>query len=239
MTSLLLAIAVCGQTESYNSAYTTAAKENKPLVVMVGAKWCPACQQMDKYVIPIARQRGLFQKVVYAHVDVDVDREDGQKLAAGGSLPQFIVYQKRPEGWFSNKLIGYRTIEEIETFMTGMIVDIPKLPINIPDWLALSPAVTLVEFTDGNGASDKIKPDVDRLLQHGYPIVIVRTDSGRGQQMMSAYKLQGSPYFVLFVDGHPIQQIVGTTNYDQLESWLKNALLARYGGDKPADSKVE
>ena len=103
--------------ESYAEAFRTAQENGRPMMVLVGATWCPACQQMEKQTLPQMRERGLLKRVVFALVDVDRDRDIGQSLISGGPIPQLILFRRTREGWANRRLIGGQSIPTLEQFV--------------------------------------------------------------------------------------------------------------------------
>jgi thioredoxin-like negative regulator of GroEL len=104
-------------TESYEEAHRQTLQTGRPMVVMVGAEWCPACKAMEANVLPEMRNRGLLRRVAFALVDLDRDGEIGPKLTAGGPIPQLIVFRKTADGWKNRRLIGSQSIEAVEEFI--------------------------------------------------------------------------------------------------------------------------
>jgi thioredoxin-like negative regulator of GroEL len=123
MTSLSIAIvlqvsiAATGM-DDYGEARRAIAETGTPMVVMVGADWCPACQTMKEQVIPQIKRRGILRKVAFAVVNLDREREIGHQLTDGGPIPQLIMYRKTSEGWLRKKLVGNQSIETVETFIS-------------------------------------------------------------------------------------------------------------------------
>lgn len=104
-------------TETYLEAHRQTLRTGQPMVVMVGAEWCPACKAMEANVIPAIRQRGLLRRVAFALVDLDREREVGSKLIDGGPIPQLIVFRKTANGWRNRRLIGNQSVETVEEFI--------------------------------------------------------------------------------------------------------------------------
>ena len=122
MISLTLATAlslllVSANDDSYEAAHQKTMETGRPMVVLVGATWCPACREMEKDVIPEVRQRAVFKRVAFAHVDLDQERELGKDLTAGGAIPQLIVFRHNKEGWTNERLIGGHSVEQVEKFI--------------------------------------------------------------------------------------------------------------------------
>jgi thioredoxin-like negative regulator of GroEL len=136
-------------TESYDAAHRETAKTGQPLVVMVGADWCPACQQMEKTVIPQVRERGLLRRVAFALVNLDRERDLAQNLIEGGPIPQLIVFRRSPDGWHRRRLIGGQSVETVEQVITEEVAEneaaanaskiVDKKPQSKPDAAAAKP----------------------------------------------------------------------------------------------------
>jgi thioredoxin-like negative regulator of GroEL len=103
----------------YAKAYETTVSTGQPLVVLVGAEWCPACQQMKNSVIPQVKRQGGLDKVAFAYVNTDADRNLAGKLMQGGSIPQLILYRKTSTGWTRQQLTGAHGAEETKDFIAG------------------------------------------------------------------------------------------------------------------------
>jgi len=114
----LLQLPMAIPTESYAEAHRQTLETGRPMVVMVGAEWCPACKAMEASVLPEMRSRGLLRRVAFALVDMDRDGEIGRTLVDGGPIPQLIVFRKTAEGWKNRRLIGNQPIEAVEQFIS-------------------------------------------------------------------------------------------------------------------------
>lgn len=122
MTGLSIAVvlqaALLGaDSEDYSEARKIVTETGKPMVVMVGADWCPACETMKQRVLPRIRERGALRKVVFALVDLDRDRDLGRELTGGGPIPQLVMYRKTSDGWLRTKLVGAHSAETVESFI--------------------------------------------------------------------------------------------------------------------------
>jgi thioredoxin-like negative regulator of GroEL len=104
-------------TEQYNLAYAQAQENGKPLVVLVGAEWCPGCIKMKNQVIPVMKSNGSLEKVQFAQVNTDNDPELAEQLMRGQSIPQLIMYTKTDAGWKRSQLTGPKTVSEVEGFI--------------------------------------------------------------------------------------------------------------------------
>jgi thiol-disulfide isomerase/thioredoxin len=141
--SMGLNIAVCLQLallatggETYAEACKTTAEKGCPLVVMVGASWCPACQEMKNSVIPEVRRQGTLHKVAFAQVDLDEEEELGAELIDGGPVPQILMYRKTGQGWKLRRLVGGQDARAVEEFIAqGVEEDRKTLPArSSPGW---------------------------------------------------------------------------------------------------------
>jgi thiol:disulfide interchange protein len=56
---------------SYDAAVTAAKAQNKPVVMVFSAVWCPPCQVMKKSVYPSKEVTPLHDKFVWAYLDTD------------------------------------------------------------------------------------------------------------------------------------------------------------------------
>lgn len=104
-------------TEQYDVAYAQAQENGKPLVVLVGAEWCPGCVKMKNQVIPVMKSNGSLEKVQFAQVNTDNDPELAEQLMRGQSIPQLIMYTKTDTGWKRSQMTGPKTVSEVETFI--------------------------------------------------------------------------------------------------------------------------
>ena len=105
-------VATAAAGSSYSDAYREASQTGKPLVILVGADWCPGCQTMKTSVIPALRKSGDLSNVSFATVNTDQERELAGKLMQGGSIPQLIVYKKTDSGWQREQVTGARSVTE-------------------------------------------------------------------------------------------------------------------------------
>ena len=130
MTSLLLATVVQAsvvaaepkpakkpQPQGFEAAMERSAKSDRPLVVLLGADWCPACRVMKNSTLPKVAKAGGLKDVEFVDVDVDRQRRLAGKLARGGSIPQLIRLEKTDKGWKAQHLVGARSTKEVTAFV--------------------------------------------------------------------------------------------------------------------------
>jgi thioredoxin-like negative regulator of GroEL len=103
--------------EQYNVAYAQAQENGKPLVVLVGAEWCPGCVKMKNQVIPVMKSNGSLGNVQFAQVNTDHDPELAEQLMRGQSIPQLIMYTKTDTGWKRSQMTGPKSVSEVESFI--------------------------------------------------------------------------------------------------------------------------
>jgi thioredoxin-like negative regulator of GroEL len=116
---------------TYAEAYKLNAETGRPIVVLVGADWCPGCRTMKDSVMPSVAKQGLLKKVAFAQVNTDKESELAKKLMRGGSIPQLIMYRKTADGWKRTSLVGAQNRAKIEAFIEqGLEPDEPKLSSN-------------------------------------------------------------------------------------------------------------
>jgi len=101
----------------YSAARKNSNESGRPMIVLVGADWCPACVEMKNTVIPKVKRRGLLRRVAFAEVNVDRQQKLGRQLTDGGPIPQVIMYRKTRAGWRLRKLIGGQNVETVSAFI--------------------------------------------------------------------------------------------------------------------------
>jgi len=96
-------------THNYAEAYRKSQVEGKPLLVIVSAKWCPACHTLKDTTIRDLETSGQLTEVNVAVVDRDVEPELAKQLMREQKIPQIIVFSKSTTGrWERSQLIGYQ-----------------------------------------------------------------------------------------------------------------------------------
>ncbi len=128
MNILLQAAAVTAGGQDYATAYKQTSESGRPLVVLVGADWCPGCRQMKQTAIPEVEKRGGLDAVAFAYVNTDQDSSLASKLMKGGSIPQLILYHKTETGWKRQQLTGAHSPADIQSFIQrGIDASVPKI----------------------------------------------------------------------------------------------------------------
>ena len=125
----ILSLCLCTQTDlqplltfgtdynqySYDQAYTLSPLTEQPMIILVGAEWCPGCVVMKKRMkkilteltteytrdnignIPNSVKSKLTFPVLYVEIDSDKDPELARKILTGNSIPQLVVYIPQPD----------------------------------------------------------------------------------------------------------------------------------------------
>ena len=109
----------------YDQAYKTTTETGRPLVVLVGADWCPGCQTMKQSVIPQLARRGTLNSVSFATVNTDQQQRLAGRLMHGESIPQLIMYVKTDDGWQRKQIVGAKSVTEVEAFLSQGVASKP------------------------------------------------------------------------------------------------------------------
>jgi thiol:disulfide interchange protein len=98
---------VAGGAQSYEQAYDDTQANGRPLVVLVGADWCPGCRTMKQAVLPRMHDSGRLAGVNYVEVDTDERSGLADQLMRGGTIPQLIVFSQGGDGrWHREQITG-------------------------------------------------------------------------------------------------------------------------------------
>ena len=104
--------------QTYAEAHRQHLETGRPLVVLVGADWCPACRTMKQSVIPQAQRQGVLNGAAFAQINTDQQPELARKLMSGGSIPQLIIYHKSGDTWRRKDLTGAQSVTAIQQALT-------------------------------------------------------------------------------------------------------------------------
>lgn len=119
--ALALLMAVTGAnndaSQDYDIACAKAEKEKKPLLILVGADWCPSCQVMKKETIEPMKGAGELNDVIVTVVDKDARPELAEQLMRGTTLPQVVVFAQDGQGWKRFSLTGMQTPSRIRELL--------------------------------------------------------------------------------------------------------------------------
>ena len=103
--------------EDYQQAYGEASEQGKPLLILVGAEWCPGCRTMKQQHVPELQRSGGLKHVVYTSVDSDEKPTLSNRLLRGSAIPQLIMFTRKETGWRRAQLTGVHEPAEIRRFI--------------------------------------------------------------------------------------------------------------------------
>jgi len=119
LTVVVQAAILAAPEKTYSEAYQKSLDTGRPLVVLLGAEWCPACLVMKHTTIPQISKDGALNSVEFVYIDVDRQPDLANRLALARSLPQLIRFEKKSDTWARTSLIGAQTVETVATFVKG------------------------------------------------------------------------------------------------------------------------
>jgi len=124
MVSIFLAVVLASVTsdqslqQNYADAYKASIKDEKPLMVIVGAPWCHACTVLKESTIKPMADSGELDTVSLAVINPDEYPELVKQLTEGEEmLPQIIVFTKNNGIWKRRKLMGYQPKQPVRTLV--------------------------------------------------------------------------------------------------------------------------
>jgi len=118
---LLCATLLCNSSTDkplkYQEAHQQAIATKRPMLILVGADWCPACRLMKHDTLAMMQQNGKLKEVLFSTVNTDDEPELAAQLMRSSTIPQLVLYTPAPQGWYRTYLHGSQQEERI----TGMI----------------------------------------------------------------------------------------------------------------------
>ncbi len=118
---LLMTVVHSAQSEklSYEDAYQKAHKEEKILLVVVGADWCAACKTLKSGTIEPMQKSGKLDCVVLTQVDKDNQPELAKQVMTGNTLPQLVAFKETAEGWKRFSLSGIQSEKRVQELIVA------------------------------------------------------------------------------------------------------------------------
>jgi thiol-disulfide isomerase/thioredoxin len=107
--------------QSYSQAYDALVKEGKPMLVVVGADWCPACQTMKHGTLAQMERQGKFSEVSYVPLNSDRHPELASKIGNGNAIPQVVLYEKTEKGFRRRLLTGAQSEGVLQSLVRGAL----------------------------------------------------------------------------------------------------------------------
>lgn len=120
-TLLLHTLMIAPGAQPYDAAYKTMQNQGRPLLVLVGADWCPACQTMKSHTLARLERSGKLQGVAFTIVNSDRDAELAGRIMRGSSIPQLVMYEPTDAGWRRTQLTGGQSEGQVEAFIAGAV----------------------------------------------------------------------------------------------------------------------
>jgi thioredoxin-like negative regulator of GroEL len=144
------AVLLAPAAQPYDQAYAEASKSEHPLLVLVGAEWCPGCRTMKHSVLARMGEAGRLKNVSYAVVNTDAESALASRLMRGGTIPQLIVFSKTATGWHREQITGATSDAAVEALIGRAISAQPQVA--QPQVAATAPETTPVRSvaTGGN-----------------------------------------------------------------------------------------
>lgn len=124
--SVILQAAMLGggstQVDQYAAAYAQSVRTGRPLVVLLGAEWCPGCRKMKGHVMPEVARAGVLRNVEYVYVDIDRHPELASQLSRSKSIPQLLRFTPTRNGWRSGLLTGAHSPKKVASFIKAGVI---------------------------------------------------------------------------------------------------------------------
>jgi len=111
------AVLAAAPATDYPTALEASHESGRPLVILVGADWCPACERMKTNVLPEVQRTGGLRRVAFAMVNADREPQLAQKLMKGNSIPQLVMYCKTDDGWKRTEIVGATSPQAVNSFI--------------------------------------------------------------------------------------------------------------------------
>lgn len=103
---VLQAALLASGAETYETALQAAKQDGKPMLVLVGADWCPGCVTMKNSTMPALARAGGLKNVNYITINYDQNPTLARQMMRGGSIPQLVAFSKTDKGWHREQITG-------------------------------------------------------------------------------------------------------------------------------------
>lgn len=126
-TVLLQAALLSTGAQPYEEAFKEHEQNGKPLMVLVGADWCPACVTMKTGTLARMERSGKLRRVAFSVINTDQDAKVAKSVMRGGTIPQLIMFTRNAEGkWDRQQLTGAQSEEAVEQLVTEAVARTAK-----------------------------------------------------------------------------------------------------------------
>ena len=119
--ALVIALQLCivsWNAQEYDQAYRKSIESGKPLLVLVGADWCGACQVMKKKVLPQLQQDGILKDIYVTEIDLGEDADLVNRFSKVKTIPCLILFTKSDQKWERRELTGMHGQKSVKAFLT-------------------------------------------------------------------------------------------------------------------------
>jgi thioredoxin-like negative regulator of GroEL len=126
---LIEAAILGGGATPYEQAFDETQANGRPLLVLVGADWCPGCRTMKHGVLARMQDQGRLERVNFALVDADAHSSIAGRLMKGGMIPQLIAFSKGADGkWRREQITGATSQSAVESLIDRALADVDAAP---------------------------------------------------------------------------------------------------------------
>lgn len=108
--------------DDYEEALAISAEEDKPLIAIFSAEWCPPCQTMKRSVYPSEAVQPFHDQFVWAYLDADVPANRPLMQRFGVSGIPHIAFVK-PDGEPLGQFVGGAPPEGFAEILTQVLED--------------------------------------------------------------------------------------------------------------------
>ncbi len=108
--------------QEFGTAKRNAEENGNPLIVVVGAEWCPACVQMKNNTMPQVEHSGALADAEFTYIDYDEHPELAKKLMSGQTIPQLMrfQYKQQDQQWTVRRYQGSPgSFQQVSGFIMG------------------------------------------------------------------------------------------------------------------------
>jgi thioredoxin-like negative regulator of GroEL len=119
--SVILHAAMATGAQSYSEAYSALIEEGRPMLVVVGADWCPACQTMKNGTLAQMERQGKLREISYVALNSDRQPDLAARIGQGSMIPQVILYEKTEKGFRRRHLAGAQGEGTILSLVKGAV----------------------------------------------------------------------------------------------------------------------
>ena len=119
---------MCSSDLSYAEGYRQMQQTGRPLLVLVGADWCPGCRTMKNATLPALAKAGQLDDVIPTQVNCDRESELADQLMRGGTIPQLILFTRTEDGWRRTQLTGAYGAADVRKFISREVARHQAVP---------------------------------------------------------------------------------------------------------------